>query len=420
MAGLDLLAGMKVVDFSSYVAGPTCAKILGEYGADVIRIEPHIGDSVRFVAKQVMNVSNGDNPFYEVINGNKRQICLETRTQEGVDVLYRLMEGADVFICNMREKQSKKLGLDWETVHEKFPKLVYANITGYGDHGDFAGKPGFDGTAYHTRPGLSYAVLPEGAEPIMSYPGLGDIPTGTYLALGVLAAYTKAQRTGVGDFVTVSLYGAGMWTAVSPIVFAQTPYSQELPKDRQACIGLLRHYKTSDGRWFMVNTGNWERDWPRFAEATGWDPEEAKNTFRHTQAVPKAKEMAPKFEALFASHTYEYWDKFLTDLDIAHELCQSFEEIVNDPVAISADLLQELHYPASGTNPRIVRSPAQFRLAGLPETELSHTVGEDTLEVLTEHGFTPEEIQTLREKKVIGMAGDPDVFSMSWASKFGD
>ena len=92
MAKLDFLEGMKVVDLSTFVAGPTCAKILGEYGASVIRIEPHIGDNVRYVASQLQGVRNGDNPFYDNINGNKRQICLETRSPEGLAVLHRLLD----------------------------------------------------------------------------------------------------------------------------------------------------------------------------------------------------------------------------------------------------------------------------------------------------------------------------------------
>ena len=256
MAKLDLLKGMKVVDFSSYIAAPTCAKLLGEYGAEVIRIEPKISDSVRFVASQVYGCTDGTNPLYDVINGNKRQICLDTRSPEGKEVLHRLIADADVFVSNLREAQAKRQGIDFETLHAKYPKLVYANVTGYGDKGISVGKPGFDATAYHNRSGLSLAALAAGSEPALPYPGLGDIPTGTYLALGVLAAYIKAQRTGEGDFVSVSLYGAGMWSAVSPIVFAQEPYNDKMPKSRENSIGLGRHYKSSDGRWFIVNSGN--------------------------------------------------------------------------------------------------------------------------------------------------------------------
>ena len=419
MAKLDLLAGMKVVDFSSYIAAPTCAKLLGEYGAEVIRIEPKISDSVRFVASQVYGCTDGTNPLYDVINGNKRQICLDTRSPEGKEVLHRLLSEADVFVSNLREAQAKRQGIDFETLHAKYPKLVYANVTGYGDKGISVGKPGFDATAYHNRSGLSLAALAAGSEPALPYPGLGDIPTGTYLALGVLAAYIKAQRTGEGDFVSVSLYGAGMWSAVSPIVFAQEPYNDKMPKSREGSLGLGRHYKAADDRWFIVNTGNWEKDWPPFAAEMGVDPALVAKTARHLDTLPHIPAMRPWFEELFASKPYAYWDELLTKLDIAHELCMDFKEIVNDPVAISAELLQEMHYDYTDATPRIVRSPAHFRLAGAPDTTPAHTVGEDTVEILKEYGYSDEEIAALKSNKVVGMAGDPDVYSRKWRSKFG-
>lgn len=419
MANLDLLAGMKVVDFSSYVAAPTCAKLLGEYGADVIRIEPNISDSVRYVARQMYGVTDGSNPLYDVINGNKRQICLNARVPEGKEVLLRMIGQADVFVSNLREAQAKRMGLDFETLHAMFPKLVYANVTGYGDKGINAGKAGFDATAYHTRSGLSHAALAAGSEPALPYPALGDIPTGTYLALGVLAAYIKAQRTGEGDFVSVSLYGAGMWSAVSPIIFAQAPYNDQMPKRRETSIGLCRHYKTADDRWLIVNTGNWEKDWPAFAGAVGVDPDVIKANYHFMDGMAHVEQLRPWFEALFASQPYVYWDALLTDLDIAHELCMNFKEIVNDPVAISAELLQEMHYDYCDATPRIVRSPAHFRLAGVPETTPARTVGEDTLEILGEYGYSPEEIAALRAKKAVAVAGDPDVYNRKWNGKFG-
>lgn len=420
MAKLDFLAGMKVVDLSTFVAGPTCAKILGEYGADVIRIEPHIGDSVRYVACQMQGVTNGDNPFYDNINGNKRQICVETRTNEGLEILHRLLKDADVFVCNMREAQAKKSGIDWESIHAKYPKIVYANVTGYGDKGPYVGKAGFDNTAFHSRTGLNSATLQPGEVPTMAYTGIGDIPTGTYLAMGVIAAYVKAQRTGEGEFVTCSLYGSGMWSEVFPVVFAQEPYNDVYPKNRKDRLLLTQNYLTSDGRWFTLNTGNWEKDWPRLARGLGFDEELVKQTDRLNNAMPVHRELADMVAEKFSQNTFAHWDALLTELDIAHELCQTFREVVNDPVAIGAELLQEVHYEHSGTNPRLVRSPVHFRQAGAPDTELAHPVGADTEAVLRECGYSDKEIAELKAKKVIGMAGDPDVHNMSWASKFGD
>ena len=417
MAKLDFLAGMNVVDLSTFVAGPTCAKILGEYGASVIRIEPHIGDNVRYVARQLQGVRNGDNPFYDVINGNKRQVCLETRTPEGLKVLHRLLERADVFVCNMRPTQAKKSGLDWESLHERYPRLIYANVTGYGDRGPYAGRAGFDNTAYHSRTGLNSATMSPEETPTAAYTGIGDIPTGTYLAMGVIAAYVKACRTGIGEFVTASLYGSGMWAEVYPVVFAQEPYNDVYPKDRRDRLLLTQNYRTSDGRWFTLNTGNWEKDWPRLARGLGFDEKLIQQTARLNDAMPVHRTLYGMVADAFAAGPYARWDKLLDELDIAHDLCQTFREVVNDPVAVEGGLLQSVHYDHSGTDVRLVRSPVHFG-SGMPDTEPARGVGADTEAVLSEYGYTAEEVAALKAGKVIGMDGDPDVYSRTWNSKF--
>lgn len=419
MANLELLKGMKVVDMSTFVAGPTCAKLLGEYGAEVIRIEPRIGDSVRYVACQMQGVTNGDNPFYDNINGNKRQICLDTRTEQGLEVLHRLLAKADVFVCNMREKQAEKSGLDWESLHRRYPSLIYANVTGYGDKGPLAGRAGFDNTAYHSRTGLNSATLQPGETPTTAYTGIGDIPTGTYLAMGVMAAYINAQRTGQGEFVTASLYGAGLWSEVFPVVFAQEPYNDVYPKDRRDRLLLTQNYRTSDGRWFTLNTGNWEKDWPRLAKGLGVDPELIRQTDRLNNAMPMHRQLAEMVTEIFATQPYSHWDAMLDELDIAHDLCQTFREVVNDEAAVAADLLQPVHYAHSGTDARLVRSPVQFRQAGAPDTVPARDVGQDTVEILREYGYSQEEIDAMKETKVVGVAGEPDVHSRYWRSKFG-
>ena len=150
MSDLKLLDGVKVVDMSAFVAAPMAAEILAEYGADVVRIEPLTGDGIRG-SGMTQNIYNGDAPLYDAINGNKRHIAVNTRTAEGMGVLWKLLETADIFICHMREKDMVKLGIDWDTLHAKFPALIYANTTGYGSTGPLASRGGFDMIAYATR-----------------------------------------------------------------------------------------------------------------------------------------------------------------------------------------------------------------------------------------------------------------------------
>lgn len=418
MAKLDFLEGMKVVDLSTFVAAPVCAKILGEYGAQVIRVEPKIGDSVRYVARQVVGVTNGDNPFYDTINGNKRQICVDTRRPEGLAILHRLLANADVFVCNMRADQAARSGLDWESVHAKYPRIVYANVTGYGTKGPFAGRAGFDNTAFYSRTGLNSAGQEPDQPPTASYTGIGDIPTGTYLAMGVIAAYVKALRTGRGEFVTASLYASGMWSEVYPVTFAQAPYCDKYPKPREARLLLTQNYQDCDGRWFTLNTGNWEKDWPKLGRGLGLDEDLVSRTSRLNDAMPVHQTLYELVRDAFLKAPYAHWDPLLIELDISHDLCQTYAEVITDPVAVGADLLQPVRYETSGSEIRLVRSPVQFGM-GPAETELARKVGQDTLDVLKEYGYTDADIASLREDGVIGVAGDPDVYDGTWGSKFG-
>ncbi len=226
MAKLELLKGMKVIDMASFVAGPTCAKILAEYGADVIRIEALVGDDkTRDLGKNAMGIKNGDLPLYDLVNGNKKQLALDTRRPEGIAILKKLLETADVFVCHLRQANMQRLGLDWESLHKEYPGLIYANVTGYGTKGPYSDRGGFDSVAYVSRAGVHFAAEREGTKPYMPFAGQGDLPTGCYLAMGVMAAYINKLRTGLGDMVTANLYGAGIWAGAFPIITAQEPYN---------------------------------------------------------------------------------------------------------------------------------------------------------------------------------------------------
>ena len=271
MSKLELLKGMKVIDMASFVAGPTCAKILAEYGADVIRIEALVGDDkTRDLGKNAMGIKNGDLPLYDLVNGNKKQLALDTRRPEGLAILRKLLETADVFVCHLRQANMQRLGLDWETLHRDYPGLIYANVTGYGTKGSYADRGGFDSVAYVSRAGVHFAAEREGTKPYMPFAGQGDLPTGCYLAMGVMAAYINKLRTGVGDMVTANLYGAGIWAGAFPIITAQEPYNVPWPKDPMDTFSPLYNiYKCADGHWVTICGNGWP--WEKFVHRAGWD-----------------------------------------------------------------------------------------------------------------------------------------------------
>ena len=403
MAKLNLLSGMKVIDMASFVAGPTCAKILAEYGADVIRIEALVGDDkTRDLGKNAMGIKNGDLPLYDLVNGNKKQLALDTRRPEGIAILKKLLETADVFVCHLRQANMQRLGLDWESLHKEYPGLIYANVTGYGTKGPYADRGGFDSVAYVSRAGVHFAAAREGTKPYMPFAGQGDLPTGCYLAMGVMAAYINKLRTGLGDMVTANLYGAGIWAGAFPIITAQEPYNVPWPKDPMDTFSPLYNiYKCADGHWVTICGNGWP--WEKFVHRAGWDESWYTNYPGMIDAYMNGRKLSEEMERWIATKNYDEVDAILSDCDIPHDVCQSYREVAQDDVAFEADLMQEISYPRSGSTVRIPRSPIHFHEAGLPETTHGGVPGEDTMEVLKGYGYTEEEIKALAEQKIVGL-----------------
>ena len=340
MSDLKLLDGVKVVDMSAFVAAPMAAEILAEYGADVVRIEPLTGDGIRG-SGMTQNIYNGDAPLYDAINGNKRHIAVNTRTAEGMGVLWKLLETADIFICHMREKDMVKLGIDWDTLHAKFPALIYANTTGYGS-------------------------------------------------------------TGLGDQVSCSLYGSGMMSAMVPILSGQKPYNNLWPKGRENVLPFSCMYRGSDDRWIMVAGLQWHKDWPRFVARLGLDPELVTKYPDYMTALAKSNEIIPMLDELFATKTVQEWSDILTEEDIPNDICLKFSEVADDPAVLTGNLMKEVEMP-SGEVIKMPRTPVYFREAGAPDPVVAPTVGADTEVVLKECGYTDEEIKKMAEEKVVGL-----------------
>ena len=181
---------------------------------------------------------------------------------------------------------------------------------------------------------------------------------------------------------------------------------------------LTQNFRTADGRWFTLNTGNWEKDWPRLAKGLGFDEGLIAQTARLNDAMPVHRRLYELVTEAFAKEDYAHWNALLNELDIAHDLCQTFREVVDDPAALEADLLQPVRYAHSGSEVKLVRSPVQFRLGGLPETEPARDVGADTMEILRACGYAETEIAAMEEQGIIGVPGDPDVYNRYWSSKF--
>ena len=226
------LEGIKVVDLTSYLAAPTTGRVLAEWGADVVKVESFGGDPARRQAGVFnMPMADDENLAFDYANFGKKFMTLNLKSETGMDVMMKLLAEADVFLTSNRTKSLVKMGLDYETLHEKFPKLVYAQVTGYGDKGPEKDAAGFDVTCYMARGGVFGTTVNRGDAPLIPTNGLGDFSVSLFLAAGIAAALYGRTATGTGDRVSVPLQHAGLYTLSTGIISAQ--YGNAYPKNRR-------------------------------------------------------------------------------------------------------------------------------------------------------------------------------------------
>ena len=264
-----LLKGLKVVEFASYIAGPGTACILGDWGADVIKVERPGGDSMRHIFAD-LKTDLGANPTFDLDNRGKRGVVLDTSKPQGREALARLAGTADVFLTNVRPAALRRAGLDDVTLRAANPRLVYAVITGYGLEGPDAHKPGFDVTAFWARAGVANMTAPKGADPFMLRSGFGDHITALATVSAILAALYEREQTGEGRLVQTSLLATGVYTVGSDLA-VQLKFGKlasNRPRDRPL-NPLATFYKSADGRWFVHNPRGGTQDWAHFATVAG-------------------------------------------------------------------------------------------------------------------------------------------------------
>lgn len=208
----NMFSGVKVIELANFIAAPAAGRFFADGGAEVIKIESPAGDPLRYTApSEGRPLSQEENTTYDLENANKKAMVLNLKSEKGKKILHEMLKEADILLTNWRTKALVKQGLDYETLKEKYPKLVFAQITGYGEKGPDKDLPGFDYTAFFARGGVSGTLYEKGTVPPNVVPGLGDHQAGMFLAAGMAGALYKAKTTGKGDKVTVSLMHSAMY-----------------------------------------------------------------------------------------------------------------------------------------------------------------------------------------------------------------
>jgi crotonobetainyl-CoA:carnitine CoA-transferase CaiB-like acyl-CoA transferase len=390
-----LLKGLKVVEFAAYIAGPGAAGILGDWGADVIKVERPGGDTMR-AAFADLKEDIGSNPTFDMDNRGKRAMVIDISKPEGRDALARLAKDADVFLTNVRPASLRRAGLDDVTLRAANPRLVYAVITGYGLEGDEAHKPGFDVTAFWARAGVASMTAPKGTEPFMLRSGMGDHTTSLATVSAILAALYERDRTGEGRLVQTSLVASGVYVMGSDLSVQLGIGRVASARTRDNPISAIANfYRSIEGRWFVHNPRGASGGWEEFVAAAGRsdltsDPRFNSGKLRRQNA----RELTAEIEAGFAALSFEEIARRLDAADLVWAPVQTPAEVAADPQIAAAGAFVDVEDGRGGTF-RSPAAPARFPGADMNRRPRSPKLGEHTREVLGEIGYSETEVDAL-------------------------
>ncbi len=398
----NIFSGLKVVDFASYIAGPAAATILSDFGADVVKIEPpRSGDPYRYFGKIPPNPVCDFNYAWQLTNRNKRSMAIDLKSPEATKVVERLVAWADVVIINFPPKVKARLGLTYEALSAINPRLIYADITGYGELGPEADKPGFDITAYWARSGLMQVTRDAGCPPTLPVPGIGDHATAVSLYASIVTALYSRERTGKGDHVFTSLIAEGAWAAASWIEGALHG-GKFYPQHDRTCPpnALLNTYRTADDRWLILVAPQ-PKDWADVAKAIGRaDLIDDVRFADPASRAANASELVSILDPIFGSQSLASWKATLDAARVIFGVVQVAQEIINDPQMFANDVFVPLKEPAGGVT-HTVNSPVS--VAGFAKTQPGRApaLGQHGSEVLADLGFSAVEIEALHDSDVV-------------------
>jgi len=398
------LEGIRVIELANYVAAPIVGRICADMGAEVIKIEGRGGDAWRATSMGHTKTGHDENPLFDIFNVGKKSISLNMKTEDGKELLFKLLEDADILITNTRNQSLVKLGLDYESLKDRYPRLIYATLTGYGYEGPDCNAPGFDNIAFWSRSGFSADMSFDapGSYPVNSRYAMGDTIAGTTLFGGVMTALYQRERTGKGDFVTMSLYNAGIWAFGGSIVMAEKPYCHEFPEKRNFGVATNLPYRCADGEWIRCTFFEFERYAERFFGALGLAgvPEEM-GIVTMADAIAAAEKLVPMLEKAFAAKTSEEWLRIFRELDVVCGRINHFRDVLEDEQAWANDYIQK--YQCQNGAERILPT-CPVRLGSQGAFALGKPVmyGENNDDILTSLNYTPEQIKALKENGTIG------------------
>jgi crotonobetainyl-CoA:carnitine CoA-transferase CaiB-like acyl-CoA transferase len=396
--GAGTLSHIKVLDITTFLSGPFATQILGDLGADVIKVEPITGDDTR---KLPPNFIAGDSAYYHSINRNKRSIAVNMRDKAGQDLVCRLALKCDVLIENLRPGGLARYGLGWEEMSKLHPRLVYASLSGFGQDGPYRDQPAYDMVVQALSGGMSLTGE-QGGRPVRSGIPIGDLAAGAYTMIGILAALEARHQTGKGQYIDVGMldcqvamlcYQAAYFLASGKVPGPQGRAHESIP--------TYRSFTAGDGLDFVI-CANTDRMWRSLAEVIGRndlrdDPRLATREGRYDNR----NEIWEVLEAAFKARKADEWVEALRKAEVPVGVVNTLDRSLTDPQVLARGMVLDIPGP-DGVSVKVAGNP--LKMSGNDKTEhrFPPRLGQDTREVLAaELGLGNDEVDQLVKAGVV-------------------
>ena len=397
------LDGIRVVELSTYVAVPTAARMLADWGAEVIKIETLGGDGMREYGKnQGLPADEGANPLFSVQNSGKLMLSLDLKDPDGKEVLMRLLEDADVFCTNVRLASIERMGLDYETLHARFPKLVYFHFSGFGYEGPDSGRPGYDAIAFWAQSGAMVDWPDPGSTPLRPAPAFGDMVCAFSILSGILGGLLHQKKTGEGLRITSSLLANGLWCNYSHLIAAQEgwetiSFPREIDSEHNP---MTCPFKCADGRWLMLYL-SFPGQFAACMKTLGLDKYIDDPRFSDWEHLNlHYKDLYRIFREHLRTKPSDYWAGKLLKEDLAHQILCTTKEAGKSEQAWANGYLTRVKFP-DGKEFVEPNSPVQFFGCDRAETTAAGNLGSDGRKILARLSYSEEDIQKLLRRGAV-------------------
>ena len=401
MAG-HVFDGLKVVDAASVIAAPAAAMILADFGADVIKVErPGRGDMLRWLSPVQPPHEKGNGWFWQMDARNKRSLTLDLKTGRGMEVMRRLVATCDVFITNQPYDSREAMKLTYGDLRPLNPRMIYASLTAYGEHGPERNRKSFDQLAYWARSGLMDLMRERGTTPTQGLPGMGDHPTGVALYAGIVTALLRREQTGQGGMVHTSLLANGLWSVsgIAGAVLAGGDMANYRTSHVQSA--MMRVYEAADGRWLQLNMVRNDELLARLFTAMDAAHILADERFATSRDMWRNRSaLGDAIAEIIATRPSDEWLEAFGALDVPVNRVALVEETATDEQVLANGM--SVQPGDDGTElPRIPTHPVQATSVPSVAAKRAPRLGEHSTEILAELGYDAEAIRAMAEDRVI-------------------